>query len=418
MSTSQLSDETLLCILKFLDTNSRDDTVWSILGASFEKKNLKQQADYCFKQSIKIAGKYSQFVKDWWFIGPFVIGKTEFDGDVLAAYGGIQNVSRYRHHSETFVSELSSGGTVKWRELKQSNAQELLKISPKVDWNDLVSSLGSMAITEWQGWAVGELVVNEDNLQLCFQCQGVAKCIIGDTMIPGDLYHRSQFWFPVALPRGVHTVFIPVRTKVVANFKFSVNRMPTFQVLEPSFLPDIYNGYLPINFYLPIPVSNLMTDKWLKISKVKITDQSDGQPLEPALTINDFDIAPGQVRPIVVHLKPENLSDGSKITSLCKDVHLKLKFITSEGTQSFKLTLRCRQKGSSFLFSFIDQDGSVQHAAAVEPLGTCYSEACPVLLTLHGTTVPPQNQADSYKKMVNGEYQFGVKGMWLLAPTR
>ncbi|CAG5121151.1 unnamed protein product [Candidula unifasciata] len=414
----QLSDETLLCILKFLDANNKDDSAWSLLGTSFEKKNLKQQADYCFKQATKAAGKYTPFVKDWWFIGPFVIGKTEFDGDVLAAYGGIQNVSRYRYHSETFVSELSSGGTVKWTELKQSSAQELLKINPKVDWNDLVSSLGSMGITEWQGWAVGEFFINENDLQLSFQCLGVAKCSIGNTMLVGDLYHRNQFWFPAALSRGVYTVFIPLRTKVVANFKFSVNKMPAFQVLEPSFLPDVYNGYLPINFYLSIPVSNLMADKWLKVTKIKITTQSDGQPLDPVLISNDYEIAPGQVRPVVVHLKPESVSDARKITDSCRDLNLEFKLLTSEGSQSFKLTLRCRHKGSSFLFSFIDHDGSVQHAAAVEPLGACNNEACPVFLTLHGTTVPPQNQADSYKKMVNGEYQFGIKGMWLLAPTR
>lgn len=32
--------------------------------------------------------------------------------------------------------------------------------------------------------------------------------------------------------------------------------------------------------------------------------------------------------------------------------------------------------------------------------------------------VPPQNQADSYKRMVNGEWVFGVEGLWVVAPTR
>ena len=66
----------------------------------------------------------------------------------------------------------------------------------------------------------------------------------------------------------------------------------------------------------------------------------------------------------------------------------------------------------------MDHDGSVQHASAIEPIGSCEGGECPTLLTLHGTTVPPQNQADSYKRMVGEKFQFGVQGMWLLAPTR
>ena len=34
------------------------------------------------------------------------------------------------------------------------------------------------------------------------------------------------------------------------------------------------------------------------------------------------------------------------------------------------------------------------------------------------TAVPPQNQADSYKRMENGEWVFGVDSLWVVAPTR
>lgn len=404
-----------------MNTNSADDIAWSVLGASYDQRHMKQRADFCFKQAIKVLGKHTKFIEEWRFIGPFVIGKTEFDGDPLAAYGGVRNVSRFRYDSKaavTFFSELTTDGTIKWREVKQTQDLEVVRVSPKVDWNDLVSSLGSLAITEWQGWVVGDLVINENDLQLSFQCLGVAKCYIGSKQIVGDLYHRSQFWFPVTLPRGVHSVFIPLRSKVAANFKFSISKMPAFKVLDPSFLPDLYNGFLPENSYLSIPVSNLMTDKWLKINKVKFVDQSHGEVLVPVLVGSVDDIAPGQIKPVIIQLKMETDSKNTKIISACQNIDLTLKVSTSEGTENLKVTLRCRNEGSSFLFTFIDHDGSVQHAAAVEPLGTCKTEACPVVLTLHGTTVPPQNQADSYKRMVNGEFQFGVKAMWLLAPTR
>ncbi|KAH9505352.1 hypothetical protein Btru_058446 [Bulinus truncatus] len=176
---------------------------WSMLGMSYDLKNKRQMGDYCFKHSIKAGGKHSQFVKEWHFIGPFGIAK--------------------------YYSELVPGA-VSWVTLNKNEADEMVHARPKIDWNDLVSSLGSLGITEWQGWAVGEIFINEDNTLLNYRCLG--------------------------------------------------------------------------------------------------------------------------------------------------------------------------------------------HAAAVEPIGICSDKVCPVFLTLHGTTVPPQNQADSYKKMVKGDYEFGVSKMWLLAPIR
>ncbi|KAJ8309431.1 hypothetical protein KUTeg_014305 [Tegillarca granosa] len=71
-----------------------------------------------------------------------------------------------------------------------------------------------------------------------------------------------------------------------------------------------------------------------------------------------------------------------------------------------------------FCLLFLITDGSVQHAAAIQPIGGCELNRCPILLTLHGTTVPPQNQADSYKQMIGNKFVFGVEGTWVLAPTR
>ena len=59
---------------------------------------------------------------------------------------------------------------------------------------------------------------------------------------------------------------------------------------------------------------------------------------------------------------------------------------------------RCRHSGSSFQFTFLDVDGSVQHAAAIHPIsdGTKGDKA-PVLIALHGTGVSAISSADSYK---------------------
>ena len=101
-------------------------------------------------------------------------------------------------------------------------------------------------------------------------------------------------------------------------------------------------------------------------------------------------IAPGQVRPIKVLLEYNN---GKKIINFkdaCSDVQLILKISTNKGQdQKLEINLRSRKLSESFVFTFLDHDGSVQHGAAIAPLKGCASGICPVLLTLHGTSMVP-----------------------------
>ncbi|RUS76488.1 hypothetical protein EGW08_015742 [Elysia chlorotica] len=421
---NQEEDNTVLCILKMLSTSPDDAFMWALIGHSYGRRAAKKKADFCFKQSAKLMGKHSEFVKEWHYVAPFVIGKTEFDGDPLSFYDGISNISKFRFDtkpSPRYFTELTPNGVVGWAKQKQTQAGDTVQIRPNVNWNDLVSSLGSLGITEWQGWAVGDLVVNEENIPLAVQCLGVARCYINNTIIAGDLYHRDYLWSSLVLPRGVHHVFVPLRAKVASGFKFIVSsKLPQVEIFQPSFLPDLYEGYFPQKVYIAVPVCNRMPQKWLKLTKVDVVKQSQGSSLEARVIDSAQFIAPGQTRPVTVQLFTSD--SNTKVVKSCreKSIELELKFKTSEGAQNLSVQLRCRRKGSSFLFTFIDHDGSVQHAAATEPLGihSGQQDSCPVVLSLHGTTVSPQNQADSYKKMVDGDFQFGVEGMWLLAPTR
>lgn len=53
--------------------------------------------------------------------GPFMIGKSEVDGDPIESWGGIANVSRHRHEKKAaFYSELVAGGVVKWQTYSQT----------------------------------------------------------------------------------------------------------------------------------------------------------------------------------------------------------------------------------------------------------------------------------------------------------
>lgn len=75
-------------------------------------------------------------ISNWDFIGPFIIGKGEVDGDNLGAYGGIREVEKNRNtinHQlggkekekgkkkkveigvDAFYSEFADGGKVVWK---------------------------------------------------------------------------------------------------------------------------------------------------------------------------------------------------------------------------------------------------------------------------------------------------------------
>lgn len=412
------NENTTLCHLKFLETNPTEGFVWSSLGHLYSQKSLSlaSQANFCFKQAARISGKTPLAVSEWHFIGPFIIGKMELDGDPLEAFGGIQNVSLYRLNKKVrYYSEMVPGGEVKWKVYRHLG-EFLIRISPNLDWNDLVGSLGSMGITEWQGWAIGEIATNEKEQTVIIQCHGITTIYIDQVPVVGDVYHRDHIMVSVSLSRGIHVLYAKIRAKVNANFKCVFKTVSTnFDVFSPTMVPDLVEGYLFSN-YISLPIANFHGSKWLKNIGVTLVSQSYGQPV--SLEVMDKrNIAPGQILPIVIRID----SAAEQLTSGCyaNGIDLILEISTSEGQmEAAPINLRCRKLDQTFLFSFIDHDGSVQQGAAIAPIGDCPANICPVLLTLHGTSVLAQNQADSYKRMVGHEYVFGLEGMWLLAPTR
>ncbi|XP_033736186.1 LOW QUALITY PROTEIN: uncharacterized secreted protein ARB_06907-like [Pecten maximus] len=408
-------DQAISCILIALDTKENDGFQWSALGMLYQRKGQSSQAVSCFRYASKLSGKVSPFVTSWDFIGPFVIGKMELDGDPMEPFGGIFEVSKKRNNKNVrFFSELVPKGEIQWKTFKQTYNGETIKISPQVNWNDLVNSLSSMGITEWQGWVVGEFAVNEKDQMVVFQCLDVHTFYIDGRPLTGDVYRRDVFWTTTHLSQGIHTIYIRLRSKVAANFKCSIKIPPSsFEVLTPHYLPDLVNGHL-FGKHVALPVTNHHHTKWVRVSKVTVTDQSDGNKLKSYL-LHSVSIAPGQTIPILFSLET---ADNDILLTKCSTINMILSITTSAGTMPFQINLRCRKPGESFLFTFLDHDGSVQHAAAIAPIVGCGGTTCPTVLTLHGTTVPPQNQADSYKVMRNGEYVFGIPHAWLLAPTR
>lgn len=372
-----------MCILEGMKDKDLQNSgsLWSTLGMLFQDLGQTTKATVCFKQAAKLTGKLSAFVKEWSFIGPFVIGKTEVDGDPVEALGGIRNVSktRFKKNARLF-SELLPEGEIQWSYVRQASADKMVQIRPSVNWNDLVNSLGSMGITEWQGWVVGEFAVNENNINILVQCVGVHTIFIDNIPLTGDVYHREKYWYGVKLHQGLHTIYIKLRTKVNAQFlcKLKVAKS-SFEVLQANFLPDLVDGQL-FSPYLTFPVANYQNSKFLKISKIVLSDMNSKDveilnKLDARIKDSGVNIAPGQIYPVILKLKVKD--NGSKVISKCSvpesswDVEFNLKFTTSAGSQTLPVKLRCRRRRQSFLFTFYDHDGSVQHGAAIQPLEVC-----------------------------------------------
>jgi hypothetical protein len=322
--------------------------------------------------------------------------------------GGIHKVAKKRF-TKNFkaYSELIPHGEVKWKNIEVKDGASV-EIAPhmnnEVDWGDLVRSLGSMGITEWQGWAVGTLALSGPR-DVDVQCLGVPNVVIGNVTMVGDVYNRQQYWSTIKLDRGIHRALIRLRAKVSQVFQcnFRINSAP-MKVHNPHFMPDIYDRH-----FIPQPIA-LPVTSYTRRTIAKVAVLEPASLLEAFLLDGPVQVAKGQTIPLKIQLTP--LKPKFKLVSSCVD----LPVVLSIEDHKIDLKLRCREKGSSFLFTFVDHDGSVQHAAAIEP--RLCRESCPVVLSLHGTTVPPQNQADSYKRMENGQFVFGVDEAWLLAPTR
>lgn len=189
------TDQLISCLIKALQTSS-DAFLWSVLGESFQTLPEKTKAaNICFKEGTKHGGKLSKFIQKWHFIGPFVIGKAEVDGDPLEEWCGVKNISKHRWDKKfVLYSELVAQGEIKWLEINQHTAAEPVAIAPSVNWNELVMSLQSMGITEWQGWVLGDFFVNEIDATVLVQCLGVHTVYIDDAILTGDVYRRDQFW--------------------------------------------------------------------------------------------------------------------------------------------------------------------------------------------------------------------------------
>ena len=78
-------------------------------------------------------------------------------------------------------------------------------------------------------------------------------------------------------------------------------------------------------------------------------------------------MAPGQTLPLIISLSAEE----RKITENCAAIQFDLKLTTNDVTLEHNVELRCRKASESFIFTFLDHDGSVQHGAGIITFKFC-----------------------------------------------
>jgi len=145
----------------------------------------------------------------------------------------------------------------------------------------------------------------------------------------------------------------------------------------------------------------------------------------------DWQIAPGQSRLLPLRLSLAARLPPSPRCPLLLRLTLTARAVdasTNESTDlshEVSLPIQCRAPHQSVVCTFVDVDGAITPAAVLAPpregRACDGSFGCPVLLTLHGTSITPRDSADAYKRKPRAsddEYTFGVEGYWLVAPSR
>eukprot|EP00450_Noctiluca_scintillans_P037012 CAMPEP_0194549330 /NCGR_PEP_ID=MMETSP0253-20130528/95058_1 /TAXON_ID=2966 /ORGANISM="Noctiluca scintillans" /LENGTH=303 /DNA_ID=CAMNT_0039396749 /DNA_START=83 /DNA_END=990 /DNA_ORIENTATION=- len=283
-------------------------------------------------------------VKKWRVLGPFPIGKNELDGEPW-------------HLSN--VSELVGGGYASWKRF--ASREDVLVVDwQDVDWQGLIQGTGGHEVLEWQALALGSFAVPEHS-QVSVSCQGVSAFRIDDRQMPfvGDQYRVGLPGYSVNLKRGNHRISIRLRAKHRAVVRCEVESVqlgpyrPQLYAGDSVTVPDVYEGFLAGGL-VGLPVLNVHPTEWLRDVRAVVTGGGFNASLSSVATL-----APNQrLRlPLRVDLTERGCPKG--LFRVAVEGKLGGEVLRST---PLAVSLRCREQGQSFVFTFLDADGSVQQA--------------------------------------------------------
>ena len=201
------------------------------------------------------------------------------------------------------------------------------------------------------------------------------------------IYDPILLRYPIKLDVGIHTLKIPVRLKGPGVIKCSVKTSTQQLEIHTSrmFKPDLVDGNL-FSSFISIPITNQDSERNFELEKIRIKEHSiPGLKNVDIKLLNQAPIQPGQTSSIIFEVMYfSNQEQQQKCPNRAIAINLEI-VSTKQEKREILIELRCRSSEQSVLFTFLDHDGSVQHAAAIKPLKDCLNEKCPVVLSNHGT---------------------------------
>eukprot|EP01121_Diplochlamys_sp_Union-15-3_P019133 TRINITY_DN7129_c0_g1_i1.p1 TRINITY_DN7129_c0_g1~~TRINITY_DN7129_c0_g1_i1.p1 ORF type:complete len:874 (+),score=148.91 TRINITY_DN7129_c0_g1_i1:71-2692(+) len=367
---------------------------------------------------------YSQIIpippKEWDILGPFPYGYRELGADPLEAFGGITKIPRA--DNTYYPSELAPFGKVTWSKSKP-DVNGFVEPSFNISWDSFGGPFG-WAGQLWQGWALGDFVV-QNEVRCLIQCvdfdytQTFTQDMIylDDEILNMNTVAYQFAWFPIKLSSGRHTIRIKISGQTNSE-QFMCKFAPVDNKISiltgDDSVPDILDGNI-VSPYVSFPILNTQDSDWIygivvEVSSPGVFISSLGEQIKTqklkAISL-DISVAPGQIYALGFQLSIPTITCR---TGSSYSLPITIRSEKLNGTLSHNLTFQCKTWGESYTYTFLDFDGSVHYAAAYPPLNSCPSTGCPVLFSLHGAGVIASSPAWS------GAYN-RQKESWIIFPT-
>jgi pimeloyl-ACP methyl ester carboxylesterase len=443
------------CAVLALDKLRSSHEAWVYVGDILNQLGDHDASQFAFDEANRVNnGKIcSDYVPDWRVLGPFTIGKPEFDADpVVRLIQGRLSPDRWFNRSHilkvldfeafgegkkpTYFSELVPNTAVRWRKARtlEDYDPSIAKINfNEVDYQNLFQSLTSREVLEWQSVVIGHIAINRPS-KIIAVCSGVSAFQIDGKWFAGDQYGSSLMMNSIKLAAGEHIILVPVRGEVETKFtcKFSqANEENPLVYFSEQLPPQVVDDKI-ISGVFTWPVLN-SADSEFPLSKIKLSIIQQGKEFDVVVRedlLSSPNLSPGIVTaiPVELILKPSSASTFKCHSRLTSNMQVKAELRGSKSVPVLSPMFHafCRESSmDSFTFTYINHDGSIQEAAAIAPYDTsapCYGtvKGCPVVLTLHGTGVRVSDSADAFKHHDPSvkRMRFGFPNGWLLAPTR
>lgn len=301
-------------------------------------------------------------------------------------------------------------------------------------------------------------------------------------IVVGDVYRAQQIRSSLDLKAGLVGIIIPIRAVVQTQFACTLQPANNqIIVYPPTMIPQVielpenpgkglllssvfaltvhntFSQTINLEFTLENPIGE---DTNFFVRTARPLPASSSPSTEEFNSLNIiYSVAAGQTMSLALELvasgqsKNKKSSAGSSSTPTssqvfigCRENRIFQLIINPSKGNGLKvpLDLACRKIDQSFLYSFLDHDGSVAQAAIILPLNyhtpnhkilgkraisnqkqadansNPLPNEFPVLLTLHGSGIQPLNHADAHKMMpLNAkQYLFGIENYYIIAPSR